>query len=443
MPIDKIFGFMSHKHAMKDIDDIGNIAAENILAYGVQWNNLTSGSACIRIGNPALHISLPIQTAIRRCIVDDVGTVKYYLNPDNSLLKVNGQPADLSGNDGQVMVEIPQYYAKFSTDGDIHRLMISQYALSGYTIIPKLYIGAFEASLQRSTLKLASVINSGIDFRGGNNNALWDAQPNTLLGKPVTSINLTNFRTYARNRGARWHVHPYIHYHSLRWLFIVEFANRNSQLPINSTLTVEGYRQGGLGDGPTTVSSPNWNTFSNYYPIIPCGITTSLGNKTGEVNYNVIGFTGGDINVKVNSYRGIEMPFGHIWEFIDGVLFDIQAIDAGNESKIYICDLPQNFADTITSNYRQIGLLPRNESWITKVNWNEGCLLPSTVSGGSNVTFFCDNNYTNLPGSLSSVRALLSGGAAHTTTDAGLFTAYSNSGPSAATARFGSRLCFL
>lgn len=443
MPIDKIFGYMNHKHPISDISGVGAIATENLLAYGVQWNNTQSGSACTRVGNLALHVTLPVQSKIRRCVLQDNGNVAYYLHPDDSTKKQNGTTANLDGTDGQVMVEFPEYYAKFINDGDIHRLMISEFALPGYSLIPKMYMGAFEASLHWGTNKLSSVVNSSADYRGGNNNAAWDLQANTLLQKPATAISLTNFRTFARNRGSRWNALAYPLYHSMRWLYLVEYANRNSQLAVNNTPTVEGYKQGGLGPGVTDVNGTNWNTFSSSNPIVRIGNSVVLGNKSGSVNFTVSGFTGGDIVVPVNSYRGVELPFGHIWEFVDGVLFNIQANDSGAQSQIFICDNAANYADTVTGNFRQLGLLPRADGYISKVVLNEGCILPSSSSGGSSTTSFSDYFYTSIPASGSSVRALLSGGTAYHGAAAGLFHAYSNYAPSNTAAHVGSRLCFL
>lgn len=39
------------------------------------------------------------------------------------------------------------------------------------------------------------------------------------------------------------------------WLYVVEYANFNSQEAYNATLTDEGYRQGGLGNGITNMNA--------------------------------------------------------------------------------------------------------------------------------------------------------------------------------------------
>ena len=41
---------------------------------------------------------------------------------------------------------------------------------------------------------------------------------------------------------------------TMDWLYYIEFANFNSQLPFNPTLTAEGFKQGGLSAGVTDLN---------------------------------------------------------------------------------------------------------------------------------------------------------------------------------------------
>lgn len=102
-----------------------------------------------------------------------------------------GQTRD--GSRGQVMVELPMYYRKFETEGNKRRVKFSEYPLPGYHQVKKKYVSAYEASVQRSTTKLCSVVNDDADYRGGNNDSSKDAKSNTLLGRPATSISRTKF----------------------------------------------------------------------------------------------------------------------------------------------------------------------------------------------------------------------------------------------------------
>ena len=64
------------------------------------------------------------------------------------------------------------------------------------------------------------------------------------------------------------------------WLYIVEYANLNSQLGFNSALDINGFRQGGLGNGVTDLDGAKWSSFNSYYGVIHCEYTNSLGMNT-------------------------------------------------------------------------------------------------------------------------------------------------------------------
>ena len=83
--------------------------------YGIEWDSNVASSACTRIGRPELHVSLPIQSKMRRCVLRDNGTVAYYLHANDSTKRDTGAAAKLDGTDGQVMVEIPASFRTRAT----------------------------------------------------------------------------------------------------------------------------------------------------------------------------------------------------------------------------------------------------------------------------------------------------------------------------------------
>ena len=288
--------------------------------YGIEWDVTVSNPHPTRIGKDELHKSLPLQNLMRGCTLKDDGTVNYYLHANDSTKRDNGAAANLTGADGQVMVELPDVYVRFEMDGNKRRALISPQALPGFHLWKKDYISMFEASVQRSTTKLCSVVNMDADYRGGGNNSGWDGTYRTLLGRPATSISLTNFRAYARKRGSvGWNCNVYSVHRKVWWLFAIEYCTFNSQEAFNAELTSEGYHQGGLGSGVTTIDGGKWNTFNGYNPFIPCGYTNSLGNHTGYVEFTMpTEYNATATKVQVNRYRGIELPFGHVWKWTDG-----------------------------------------------------------------------------------------------------------------------------
>ena len=413
--------------------------------YGIEWNATVSNPKPTRIGKMELHKELPLQSLMRRCILKDNGTVNYYLHANDSTKRDNGAAANLTGADGQYMVELPDMYVRFETDGDISRHLQSTEPLPGFRLWRKDYVSAVEATVQRSTTTLCSVVNKDADYRGGNNDASRDGTYKTQLGMPATQISLTSFRAYARKRGStEWNCNLYQTHRKLWWLFAVEYANFNSQDAFNAELDENGYHQGGLSSSVTTLNGTKWNTFNNYYPFVPCGTTNSLGNHSGVVEFTMPDEYDPGVPTKVNvpSYRGVENPFGHIWKWTDGCKCLIQSETDGGLSEFYVCDDPAAFTSSGVVNYDLRGNLPRKEGYVKKLILGEhGEIMPLEVGGGS-TTYFCDYFYTNIPSSGVSERGVLFGGNAYYGANAGFVYANANHAASNTNAAIGSRLCF-
>lgn len=411
---------------------------EEQLSYGVTYDSRISAPIAPRVGSGILHRTLPIHSKMRGCLLNDDGDVVKYLN-DNSW---DGEVLD--GSMGQVMVEIPAYYRKFADYGYTKEVRISEYALPDYAYVPKKYVSAFEATVQRTGNKLASVVNLTADYRGGNNNADWDGTYRSLLGRPATSISRTNFRTYARNRksgSTKWNCMTYDIQKDLYWLFAIEYATLNSQAAYNAELTSEGYHQGGLGAGVSTLSDGAWNTFNAYNPFIPCGHTNSLGNFSGVVPFTMPSEYG-NLTVQVPRYRGIENPFGHIWQWTDGINVQITPNDGDGVSRVYVCDDPSKFNDINYTGYRHVGNEARAEGYVKAIIFGEeGDIMPAEVGGGDSV-YFCDYHYTNIPTS-TALRGVRFGGTAVSGARCGFAFASSHNAPSSTAANVGSRLCFI
>ena len=415
---------------------------DNVYWYGIEWDVTNSSPLCTRIGNMDLHRSLPIQSRMRGCLLDDDGNVVKYLNPTDWTSETR------DGSAGQVMVEIPEHYIKFETEGNINRVKISEVSLTSYIHVPKMYISAYEASLQRSTSKLSSVVNTTEDYRGGNNNSSWDGTYRSLLGMPATSISRTAFREYARNRklgSAEWNLLDYNAYKAVFWLYYVEYANRNCQSAFNAEKDANGFAQGGLGVGVTNLNSTKWSEFNGYYPFIPCGYTDELGNGTGEVEFSMPEeYDSAGLTVKVPRYRGIENPFGHLWQWTDGINVRISPNEPTGDglSKVFVTDNPEYFNDSNYNNMSHVGNEARSEGYVKSVIFGEGGEIMPDVVGGGSTTYFCDYHYTNIPTS-EALRGVLFGGDATYRESAGFGCARSSHAPSHTPASFGSRLCFI
>jgi hypothetical protein len=411
-------------------------------SYGIEWDITNPITAVTRIGNMTLHALLPIQSLMRGCLLLDGGAVNYYLNPTDWTKKADGTASNLDGSDGQVMVEIPAHYRTFYQNGNKQGCLLSLQYKDGFSYVPKWYISAYEACLDRTNLKLASVVNTSKQYRGGDNNATVDAAANTRLGMPVTNLSRTQFRTYARARGSvNWNELTYDAYNSLFWLYYVEYANLNCQLPFNAQKNANGYAQGGLGNGVTDLDSTLWGNFNAYNPVIPTGTSNAFGNGSGEISYNMPSLYNSTIKTtKVNRYRGVENPFGHIWKWMDGVNIEIQADSAGALSKIWLAKSTADYSDTGYVNHVYVGNMVRLSNYI--ISMILGTCIPASAGGGS-TTYWSDYNYTSLPATGEVLRGLLFGGSANNGSCAGFAAASSNAAPAYAGTNVGSRLCYL
>lgn len=418
--------------AWEDIPDL-----EERYAYGVEWDTASSSPDGVRVGNIQLHRELPIQSKMRRCLLDRDGGVKEYL--DNEL-SWGGSYLDYA-----VMTEIPEHWYKLYFNGTKFRMMLSEIPLPGYKHVDKFYISTYEARMYRTDNLLCSAAGASklsdpnsINFRGGDNTAEWDDTYRSLLGCPVTNLTRDQFRQAARKRGSGWEMYTYGAHKTLFWLFAVEYATLNSQKPFNAQKDANGFAQGGLGPGPTQMT--DWTNFNNVNPLIPCGYTNEFGNGSGEKAYVVKNASGGThATLMANRYRGIENPFGHIWKYTDGANIQVTTGDAGL-SVLWTTDDPSNFSDTSYTGYDKKGNICRTNGYAKKMLLGEDGDIVATEVGGSSSTYWCDYYYAYT--SANRMQVVLVGDNADYGSIAGLACVNANLAPSAAARYFGSRLCF-
>ena len=357
--------------------------------YGVEWKEEDNDDNVIPIsseGDNELHTTLPIQSRIRRCVTKN-GVIQYYLHSDNSELKADGSPAKLDGTDGNVMVEIPEFFYKceeeISSGVKTVRLKISEQGLPGFIYSRRRYTSAYEATIDRDNNLLVSVCTTnytrneieiktesasnyiagdvyslGVQktaerlsftqnatkYRGGTNNSTLDNETDTSsqnysrnqLGIPIANVNRLDCKNYSNPHKGIF-MYQYDTQKAIWVLAQIEFKTRNIQKSIE---------EGGLGMGATVY--PNYAAYEKYFSpqrgisCIPCGITNVLGNKSGEVYFKMVNVpveaTGsgasaeytrwGDVWMPVMSYRGIENFYGHIYKIADQV--DVICKTTGN-----------------------------------------------------------------------------------------------------------------
>lgn len=415
--------------AWEDIPDI-----EERYAYGAEWDMASSSPDGKRVGNMQLHRELPVQSGMRRCILDNNGGVVMY---DTEKLEEGYSEITNFAS----MTRIPQHWYKMYFNGTRFRMMLSEIPLPGYKCVNEFYISTTEARLDRDSMILCSCYSVGSltgSARGGDNTAEWDGTYRSLLGRPVTNLTRDQFRQAARKRGSGWEMYTYNAHKTLFWLFAVEYATLDSQKPFNAQKDANGFAQGGLGPGPTQMT--DWTNFNNANPLIPCGYTNEFGNGSGEKAYVVKNASGGThATLMANRYRGIENPFGHIWKYTDGANIQVTTGDSGL-SILWTTSDPSNFSDTSYTGYDKKGNICRTNGYAKKMLLGEDGDIVATEVGGSSSTYWCDYYYTDT--SANRMQVVLVGGNADTGPGAGLANVHTNTEPSVATRHIGSRLCF-
>ena len=435
--------------------------------YGVQGDITSSDYKLTRVGNLDLHRTLPIQSRLRRYVENEDGSVNYYLGSNDSRTKEAGATADITGASGNVMLEIPEFYVRVEIQGTKWIYGISEYPLPGFTKVERMAIAPWYSTYNNTTKKpqsgcfltwdgdevargedgLPIFVDGAADCRGGNNTTGWDGTYRSLIGMGRTSVTKSTVREWCVAAGNGIHHGAYRAFNYIAWLQRIEYASLHCQDTYTTTLTGDGFRQGGLGSG-CAVDGKQWNTHNGYNPFVPGGVTAPLGNNTGKVNFTVKNWanTGNDKVIAVTSYRGLEVPFEYIWMLADDVLVR-HGFPVSNRSTFYLCEDPTKFtshSDSSTSvpaGYEAMTEIPLGKSnYIDTEEINgKGVSFPNSVNGSSNKGF-CDQYYQ--PGATASgwYGALLSGGA-----DFGAIAGFgyliANYRSSIALASIGFRLC--
>lgn len=98
-------------------------------AYGIEWTK--NDNDVIRIGNAKFHRELPIQNRLKGCVYNEK-KISYFLNPTGWAKPLeNGFVPPLDGSDGDVGVNVPQFYICVKDTGTKYQLWISDFNIDG------------------------------------------------------------------------------------------------------------------------------------------------------------------------------------------------------------------------------------------------------------------------------------------------------------------------
>lgn len=425
----QIYGYASVSNNFGASMNIGS--GEVVDWYGVQWSETSSNPDCTRIGNMEMHRTLPIQSMMKPFDITNIGdTVSEIILPiDDQFQKTsyanatNIQWSIVSRDTDNIMIRIPEFWYTddYVPGTKTHNLKLCPHAKPGWYHHKEAYVSAYE--VYKSGDKLVSVKGQ----------------------LPTVNFNRTNGRTWARANGfdgeTKWNLYTYEEHRAICHLFLVEYATRNSQKAVNTELTPEGFRQGGLGSGCTTGTATI--NGAQTWSFMPTGSSDSLGSGSGEVTVTIqqtdqSGSNTSTITRKCNRYRGIENPFGHVWKHTD----DVISVYSNGYKAWYKSVKPDQFTTNKNASYKSLCASTMVSSgYKTEIKATPTCdFFAVSVSGGSETTYWCDYNWDNTD---TSEHCLLIGGDSDDGGGAGLFDLRSAAGVGSSYAHVGSRLTYL
>lgn len=391
-----------------------DVAAAVQEIYGVEWTKV-SAPACTRIGaasNMTANVGADMAAAG---------------NDFDSVYPWSGMVAatDTLGN---VFVRIPKFYIRKTEGVALRRIEISRIKYPGFYLPACFY--DFTNNVELPYFDYGKHL-------GSLNGSVLASAPNVF---PLHSKNIVEFRTYARANnasGRAGYQQLDVHAHDvLSALFTVEFATLNSQAILQG-FTMGSYDATYVATAAETgatriiLATAKADTFR-------VGQTISIGTTLGggqvatnrvitgitvvDASNKAIAFDGAAVNIAAGNiaycvarktgfasgiaatsgyigandgkypctYRGVESPWGDIWQFVDGVNI--------NELQAWVALNAADYASNVfASPYAQLGYVDGNTSGYASALGHDSnypfAEFPTSVAGGGSTTYYSDYYY--------------------------------------------------
>ncbi len=374
-----------------------------------------------------------------RCNVADNGTINaFYGDP--------GYTED--GSNGQVMIYQPKFYYQripITTENNkvgktIIRdsIMISNTLQNGFKLHPifksadgqeldYVLFSAYEGGLYDvSASRYVDTTAIGVDYT-------QDKMTSVAGTKPITgssNLSLAKAEQLATNRGNGWHIFNIQAESASQMLEIIEFGTFNGQAALGSGIC-------NIGPGENNIAALT-------------GATASLGNASGVAESTILEVNGGttttsDADKSAISYRGLENPWGNVWQMLNGIL--ISGNTASNGGVPHICKNFNYSYNQLTNDYESAGFsLPNNSGWISALGYGnkdyDWLLMPATAENANSALPIGDNGWFD--SNLTGLRMVVHGGGWSFTESDGPFYYGCDKQPTDSTFKsYGARLLFI
>lgn len=357
--------------------------------FGVSWDSSNPSTALTRLtkaNDPNKLVTVDITTEPVPAVGTGSGSSPFdsympWMGMEEVDIDASGRvyPANRTSPSSATCVKIPQFYYKVEKSGNIFRYYVADGPLDGFSLHPgsESYIARYEGYL--------------VNKSGGQALCSYSNTP------AKTGLTRAEFRNYAKNFASNAQLYDFAAWCAVGLLYLVEFADWDSQKKI----------------GPGIVND-------------------TAAHKTGETDAMV--YHTGRANSGDNSavqYRGIENPWGNVWEWVDGINF--------NNYAPVICTDPTKYADDTTTNYTVAGV-PLGGSGSTKtlgISTNLPWAYLPREPGGSETTYIPDSMNSS-----SAWKVLMVGGSRGNSSAAGLFCFHAGNSSSSSGVSIGTRLQF-
>lgn len=291
---------------------------------------------------------------IRPCVLGKDGRVRYYLDSNNFSKKTDGSSGYINSgsDDGNIMIEFPKIYWKIYKDGSNVYVKYSKHKIDNTWIT----LSHVRGTEERDYIYIGAYLGTHDSY--GKLRSLSSGYPYIK-----TDMTLQEARSSAQANGAGYEIMTYGAWLMLQILYIVRYANRDSQSLI--------------GRGKVDMFESGEST-----SVAGTGTTTDLG-------MNFMG--SGKQNMK---WLGIEDLYGNCSYFIDGVVFQGKVTDSSLKGGSF--KVGTNNFNNSGSGYTTVGEveLPNGSSRDATVQnvlgSNLGGFLPSWKEGFNNNKYYCD-----------------------------------------------------
>ena len=356
----------------------------------IDLNNSDPETACEYIDNAVGKIpgyegwkDTNIIKNIKPCVLNN-GEVQYYLQKDDYTKKEDGTASVLDGTDGDVMVEIPKIGYRLWKDENYQYVSVTEdpnkdgYCYYAHSLdtdgdCDKIYYGAYCGYVSENNLYSRSEVS------------------------PTVRTTLTNFRTYAANRGTGYSLESFFPRTLMQCLFVIIYKNLNSQVALGQGLT-----------GASAKVNTGGTDSQNF-----CYGTTSGSNQV--------------------KFLGIEDFWGNLYSWLDGIysdtsnlLTDYRNSQMINDGHDFQFSTPKGTSNGYDGRINKI--MGTNTSGFTK-DYNNN-------TNGTESTYFSDTGYV-YSDSFGSCSGYWSDG-----TDAGAFSLILDSSASGSRPVLGARLLY-